>query len=169
MKAGSALTSISVLGSSLALYVAFSFLFIGTSQCGAAVRKPSNDNFSRSKKVSGPAAVLQGKNTGATPETGEPQTFAPFGGRSVWWKWSAPASGLAIVTSATSKSIVPFLAAYIGSSVSNLTLLAADPDGLIAFEAVKGTTYYIRVDSYPGGEGSFKLNLTLSTLKLTLP
>ncbi|MES1168765.1 MAG: calcium-binding protein, partial [Oleiharenicola lentus] len=74
---------------------------------------------------------MKGFNTNATKESGEPShardsgpdAKANPGGRSVWWRWTAPSVGT--VTLDTKGSYFDtILGVYTGSSLSGLTSIA---------------------------------------------
>jgi hypothetical protein len=129
---------------------------------------PRNDNFSDAFVLTGAEDSIVGDNVGATFESGEPQHAGVGDGHSVWWRWQAPVSGYVIISPA-SNSYAPIVAVYTGSVVSNLTAVASSPTGTVAFNAMEGTTYHIAVDGTGGWEGPFRLNLLLSTIRLTQP
>src|SRR6267378_5722299 len=52
---------------------------------------PPNDMFTNAIVIGGTIATVTGSNEGATTEPGEPVT-SPRGGKSVWWKWTAPSN-----------------------------------------------------------------------------
>ena len=131
-------------------------------------RRPANDGFEDSALAFGDKTTLQGNNTAATSEPGEPQHAGVGSGRSVWWEWVAPASGYVTLAPAPN-SAAPVLAIYTGTSVSNLTAVAASAVGTVAFDAVEGHLYHIAVDGLAGWQGSFALDLLLSTIRLTEP
>ena len=55
---------------------------------------PANDNFANAQVITGPAGNVSGNNLGATTEPGEPPTIAGApAGASVWYSWTAPATG----------------------------------------------------------------------------
>src|SRR2546423_452429 len=54
---------------------------------------PANDNFAAATTLQGAAGTITGDSTGATREAGEPAHPASPRGRSVWFNWTAPASG----------------------------------------------------------------------------
>ena len=142
---------------------------------------PSNDNFSGAQLLSGMSALVTATNAGATREPGEPQILHNPGGRSLWYKWTAPVTQRFQVA-AYSDDLDPLLAVYTGSAVNALTPIAAsdnayneanpgttvttETSALCTFTATAGTTYYFTVDAKPpsGGSavllGTFRLSLT---------
>jgi hypothetical protein len=123
---------------------------------------PANNNFASATALTltNNAITVNGYNTNATKETGEPSHANNLGGRSVWWQWTAPSSGTISVT--TSGSVFDTtLGVYTGSSVSALTTIAMNDDvqsgviqsSAVTFSAVAGTTYSIAVDGFNAGDG----------------
>ncbi len=132
------------------------------------VPRPTNDDFKNSEWVFGSNPTIPGNNLAATAQPGEPQHAGVGDGHSVWWKWVAPATGYAVLSFA-SNSAPPVVAVYTGQTVSNLIEHASMAAGTVGFETIKETTYYIAVDGTSSWEGSFTLNLMLSTIRLTQP
>jgi hypothetical protein len=123
---------------------------------------PANDGFAAAVNIvlSGTSATLSGYNTNATKEAGEPNHAGNGGGRSVWWKWTAPGPGS--VTLSTQGSVFDTtLGVYTGTAVSALTLVGSSDDvqagvvqySLVSFTAAGGTTYYFAVDGFNGSDG----------------
>src|SRR2546423_1649630 len=111
---------------------------------------PANDRFANAQALSGASGSVSGSNVGATSEAGEPVIAA---GLSVWYSWTAPASGPATLDTQGS-SFDTVLAAYSGTSVDALPLVAQNDDyyllqSRIDFDATAGTTYYVQVDGFP--------------------
>lgn len=116
---------------------------------------PDNDSFVFARPMTGTFATDVGLNIGATGQTGEP-SYNPsqLDSKSVWWKWTAPKSGNAVITTEGS----PFdtrLWVFTGPSVDQLTEVAYNDDrssrvytSIVTFGATAGTTYYIKVDGY---------------------
>lgn len=128
---------------------------------------PANDAFARRLPLAGPSATATGTSEGATREAGEPVHAGRDGGSSVWWTWTAPASGKAVVTTRGS-SFDTLLGVYTGAAVDQLTRIAQDDDSggnatsAVAFNAVAGTAYAIAVDGYRGAAGAVSLSVSLS-------
>jgi sugar lactone lactonase YvrE len=129
---------------------------------------PANDNFASALtlSLSGGSALATGFNTNATKQSAEPNHANDTGGRSVWWRWTAPASGS--VTLNTQGSVFDTtLGVYTGSAVSALTTIAFDDDltdgvvqySSLAFSATGGVIYHIAVDGFDADSGAITLNL----------
>ncbi|QNH58658.1 MAG: hypothetical protein H2674_04870 [Limnospira indica BM01] len=130
-----------------------------------------NDDFSSSATLSGTSVNITSSNVNATKEPGEPNHAGLYGGSSVWWNWTAPDSGLVTIDTFGS-NFDTILAAYTGSSLSNLTEIDSNDDtnGLqsqISFVVEPGTTYKIAVDGFGGASGDINLSLLLETSLLS--
>ncbi len=154
---------------------------------------PPNDNFVNPIVITlggTPTIALNGHNTNATKEAGEPshandggeaQTPNP-GGRSVWWRWTAPSAGTTTIDTRGSH-FDTLLGVHTGSAVSSLTRLAGNDDidpgrvqaSTVTFNATAGTTYQIAVDGFNNSDGSgadsagITLNLAFSGTLGTVP
>jgi uncharacterized protein affecting Mg2+/Co2+ transport len=124
---------------------------------------PPGDNFGNRVTLTGPIGLITGRNIGASFEPGEPLHAGKPGGKSVWYKWTAPFTG--IVTMKTSGSTFStLLAVYSGSVLSNLTAVAGDVshagfyNSLIRFNVFQGTQYQIAIDGFGGDSGTFVLD-----------
>ncbi len=133
------------------------------------VGKWSGDDFADAQPLSGTLASATATNMDATSEPGEPGHGADVSGSaysSMWWVWTAPASGSATV-SLLASDYDTVLSIYKGSSLGSLTRVAANDDfGLasqsqVIFTTVAGTTYHIAIDGYNGQTGSIDLQLEL--------
>lgn len=127
---------------------------------------PVNDNFAA--RIAMSAGTVTGSNVGATRESGEPYNANVVGGKSVWWTWTATASGRVTISTAGS-SFDTTLGVYTGTSVRSLSRVASNDDAnyragiltsQVSFNAVAGRTYQISVDGYRGASGSIQLTLT---------
>jgi endonuclease I len=128
-----------------------------------------NDDFARAADLTG--ASVTGRNVGATREEAEPWHLGGspnIGGRSVWWRWTAPWSGRAVISTEGS-DFDTILALYTGSTVGALTRLAFDDDSgagvtsRITPTVSAGTTYYIAVDTYGAVAGNIVLSVRPGT------
>ena len=133
---------------------------------------PSNDNLSNAISITGAPLRINGSNRSATGQTGEPGSVIPT---SVWYRWTAPRSGVVTVT--TDGSLFDTtLGAYQGSTVTGLTALPAYPaaNGVTAvndnatssvrwsrvrFSATAGTDYLLRIDGARSATGRYRLNI----------
>jgi hypothetical protein len=133
----------------------------------ALAQAPVNDNFVDAITLTGPIVTTMGSNVGATkpfggPGGGEPIIPGPFpgsfGGASVWWNWTATASGETTIDTEGS-DFNTLLGIYTGEAANRLTLVAANDNfeantwSRVVFNAVAGTTYRIMVDGFRSGPG----------------
>ncbi len=133
------------------------------------VQPPANDLFANRAVVTGSSAIANGSNVGASKEAAEPIHGGNAGGKSVWWTWTAPASGRVNLT-AIGSGFDTLLAVYSGTSVSALSLVANNNNqgpgyfSAVNFAAAAGTSYEIAVDGFNGASGLIRLNLSLSEI-----
>jgi len=137
---------------------------------------PANDNFP-GITISGTSGSSVFSSVNATREDGEPlhSPEPEYAGRSsLWWSWTAPASGnVTFDTNGSVRQVITIppdyppatvLAIYAGTSVGNLTLINYSdewPYNEVILPAVGGTTYRIAVDGWDasyGSKGSIHLN-----------
>jgi len=134
----------------------------------AGFRVPGDD-FAQRVPIAGTNATATASNVGATKEPGEPDHAGIPGGRSVWWTWTAPASGQVSINTAGT-TFPNALAVYTGNVMSNLVPVASDLNSLgpttsrVSFDAVAGMTYQLAVDGSGGANGNITLNLTPQTV-----
>ena len=121
------------------------------------------DNFASSTAISGASGHAVGNNIGAGREAGEPLHAAGTGGASVWWTWTAPASG-DVTFDTHGSNFDTLLAVYTGSSLNGLTLVGWNDDTLtslqsvVEFAAQGGRAYHIVVDGFAGSMGEIMLS-----------
>ncbi|MBI4626541.1 MAG: PQQ-binding-like beta-propeller repeat protein [Verrucomicrobia bacterium] len=132
--------------------------------------RPFNDRFADRPHLTGANLALRASNTGATAEPGEPAHAGGTPGASIWWEWTAPASGTVSVNT-TGSTYDTVLAVYTSPGPSapaapgGLTAVAANDDNAgatssrLSFTAQSGVTYQIAVDGKPGQTGLTLLNL----------
>ena len=131
----------------------------------ALAAPPANDDFAAAEDLSGRAAMAPGLNKEADKEPNEPNHAGNLGGASVWYRWTAPANGLAKLSTCGSE-FDTLLAAYTGNAIGNLDEVESNNDSCgtrssISFAAVQGVTYSIAVDGSNGATGGFTLQLRL--------
>jgi subtilisin family serine protease/outer membrane protein assembly factor BamB len=127
---------------------------------------PANDSFATPSKLTGLSPVVTDLNTAASAESGDPSVQGYNGSRSMWYSWTAPASG-AFQLSVTTSSFVPTVGVYTGASLGALTKVAdavgssANQGVICSFSAVSGTTYLFCVNSTAASDtGQYVLSLT---------
>lgn len=123
-----------------------------------------NDCFGGAEAVTQPL-YQNVTNAGATMEAGEPQPCGPIGA-SRWYTFTASQPGKVVVsTVAEVSSLDSVLAAYTGSTLSGLTLVACNDQAVgdqaqIAFSCVAGTTYRIQLAGWLGETGETALTIS---------
>ncbi len=129
---------------------------------------PSN-TFAGRTALTGANVSASGNSNGATKQPGEPAHAGNTGGKSVWWKWTAPRSGQVTIDTAGS-NFDTLLAVYKGTSLNTLSLVKSNnnhsaiaPRSRVIFNAVAGTVYAIAVDGVGGASGAVKLSIKLAT------
>ncbi len=131
-----------------------------------ATFKLAGDDLITALPLSGSAVQVSSSNVSFTKESGEPYHAGNPGGKSIWWRWVAPASGP--VTISTAGSVFnTLLGVYTGTAVNALTKIASDNNSLggtnrsqVNFTATSGTTYLVAVDGYNGASGKIVLSLS---------
>lgn len=150
-------------------------LVMNTNKTITAIFRQPGDNWVIAYGLVGANATGSSSNLNYTKEPGEHNHAGNTGGKSVWWKWTAPYDGQ--VTVRTLGSTFPtILGVYAGTlSVSNLTLVGSDYNSMgglersrVIFDAVSGTPYSIAVDGYNGVTGNIQLSLAAAqSVRLT--
>ena len=138
------------------------------------------DNFECRQILSGSSVSNIISNLAATREPGEPLHGGVSGTNSLWYSWTAPASGGVVVQAiGGSQFASPILAVYTGTDLTTLTNVAFNfspfannqfplNKARVAFTAVAGQTYQVAVDGLPTASYESQGNLTF-TLTLTPP
>jgi len=133
----------------------------------AAISPPINDMFANLSLIAGETGQITAINLNATKEYGEPNHANNPGGKSVWWSWTAPFTGIASIDTHNS-NFDTLLAVYTGIAINDLAGIAAnDNDGSagntsgVTFLAQAGTTYQIAVDGLNGATGQLQLDWSL--------
>jgi len=132
----------------------------GTATIHSAACDLSNDSFSNPEFLSGTNTLVNGSNSGASLEGCEDRILNCVGcgsGQSVWWSWTAPADGLAQITSQEFGVNEGRIAGvFTGTSVCDLNIVKAatlDPPSNdtpldpLFFDARSNTTYHIAFDT----------------------
>jgi hypothetical protein len=148
---------------------------------------PANDNFANATAITLPQNLLKttvtGYNTNATLQTGEPTNASNTGGRSVWWKWTAPYDG-SVTLDTRGSYFDTTLGVYTGTALASLTQVATNDDiqrgvvqaSTVTFSVTANTTYFLSVDgfnssqdNYGADSGGISLNLNYSPTGGTAP
>jgi hypothetical protein len=128
---------------------------------------PANDALANRAVLDPAWKTANGTNLLATGESGEPehaQASVPL--NSVWWEWT-PQQNESVILDTVGSDFDTTLAVYTGSSLGDLSLIAANDDysgtkSRVTFTATAGTTYLIAVDGYSTQQGQIQLNRTPS-------
>ena len=123
---------------------------------------PLPDLFADAQPIAGASGSVDSSNVGSTKELGEPNHAGNPGGASIWFAWTAPATGEYVFDTCES-AIDTLLAVYTGATVNALTEVASNDNGgcgarsTVTFIATEGTTYLIAVDGKDGATGPITL------------
>ena len=134
--------------------------------------RPANDDIAAAQWISLEKSYVRGRTFGATREAGEPDHAAAGGAHSVWYRWTAPADGLAVFDTYnvddgwglfSDTDYDSAIAVYRGGP-GPLEQVAANDDhagwwlSRTSFAVAKGEEYLIAVDGGDGKSGFFALN-----------
>ena len=122
---------------------------------------PANDAFANAQVLEANALAVAGTTRGATGDRPSREVF--FGGtNSVWYQWTAPADGLAEVsTSEVTGDTVLSVFTNTPRVVrgQNDDRSETDPSSLVHFRVQAGLVYHIQVGANAPTEGDFKIQL----------
>jgi hypothetical protein len=133
----------------------------------SALAAPGNDDFASAIPLSGAPVSVDGDNTGASLESGE---FDPSGrgGASVWYSWTAPATGwfeVSTVSEDPSHDLDTMIVLHsAGAGPASAPVLGFNDDVMfssqsrLVFHAAAGTGYRVAVHGYRGETGGFRLS-----------
>src|SRR5919109_710083 len=127
----------------------------------AQAAPPANDNFAAAQGITGESGTVGGTNAEATKEPGEPAHAGNAGGRSVWYRWTAPFTGNAVFETCGAE-FDTLLAVYTGASVASVALIGANDDecgnaSRVVVSVAAGIDYSIAVDGFDAESGPFTL------------
>lgn len=151
----------------------FTFAVMAFLSLNIAAATPANDNFADAEQLTGIRVSVTRSNVEATKEAGEPNHAGNTGGKSVWFKWTAPMSRvMAVTTNRSAGNIDTLLHVYTGTDLASLNSRTLNNNinsptnkrSFSRFSATAGTTYYIAIDGYNDGsqsiaEGEFILDI----------
>jgi len=131
---------------------------------------PINDNFNNALIINTASGNTNGTTVGGTKQPGEPLHAGSTGGKSIWYRWTAPATGnVSFNTQGSNFNTV--LAVYTGNAVNSLVQVASnndDPNGgttsRVMFNATTGTVYRIAIDGFNGASGTTILNWLMGNI-----
>jgi hypothetical protein len=116
---------------------------------------PVNDNYASAFKIDGSSGTVSGTMTNAGLEHEEPGD----GCNSIWYQWTAPFSGKAILDTLNTPDI--YLGVYTGSAITNLNQVGYAGRS-VEVNVVKGVNYFVRANAYSyNAAPTLALNWTL--------
>lgn len=123
---------------------------------------PTHDDFATRRPLSGVLVQLTDANWRSTREYREPMHGQEWGGRSVWYRWTAPFDGPTSLSLGSASPMV--LGVYQGNTLETLQEVArassqSNAGSGTTFEARAGSEYSIAVDGLYGAQGTFELSL----------
>ncbi len=113
------------------------------------ITRPANDAFAQAVALAGPTGSVSADTRESTTETDEPAAHQA----SVWYRWTAPASGLWRFQTTVADDSAPLPYVYTGNTLADLDLVAAGAPGdsagsaFVEFEASAGVSYRIALDA----------------------
>ena len=119
---------------------------------------PANDEFVDAEELYGIEGVAEGSNVNATAETGELLNDEYGSASTVWYRWTAPATGTAWFDTYGSD-----FDTVMGVLSDDGDVLTVNDDGddvttsVVSFEATAGTQYWISVGGYSAAAGNISL------------
>jgi serine protease len=129
----------------------------------ATLGPPANDEFAAAETLTGASGTLEASNVGATAEPGEPDYDVYPQPKSIWYRWTAPRSGL-FSFDINGSAVREAFELYTGSTLASLvpagvkTFLPGTGWGTqIYVVATEGVTYIVRLDA-AHGPGDWILN-----------
>jgi hypothetical protein len=138
--------------------------------------RPAGDDFAGAVALEGLSWRVSGSNAAATRETGEPEHVGKPGGRSVWYRWTAPVTGR-VRMETTGSAFDTLLAVYTGTGFADLVEVAGNDDrenggfftSEVAFGVVAGTRYWIALDGLGGADGRYLLGWEAEAASTPVP
>lgn len=134
----------------------FVFLFLGLFVGNVFAAPPANDNFANAEAIGNGAfftANFSASNVDATSEAGEPNPSNVGAGKSIWYKWTAPADPRPMQVSTHGTTFKTVISVYSGTALSNLVFITSDSFFIdttrgsnTIFFPQPNTTYYLSLD-----------------------
>ena len=146
---------------------------------------PPNDDIANAIVVTGSSLKVTGTNLNASRESGEPSPMSNRAGRSVWYRWVAPATGHYCLY-AYSPNVDMLAAVYRGTNYANLSFVGVNDDAqpeitsgtykgavnsssLVEFTATAGQTYSFYIDTTNVNPSGGDFTVTLSDTAYQFP
>lgn len=135
---------------------------------------PGGDQFVKSEPIATLSNSVRGVSFGATRDLSEPLHLNLRTSNSVWYVWTAPATGIATFDTQGS-TFDTLLAVYTGSYLSALTEVASDDDSggfhasKVSWNAEAGTQYRIAIDGLTGETGTYVCRWNLEVTGSRIP
>ncbi|MCI0539633.1 MAG: S8 family serine peptidase, partial [Verrucomicrobiales bacterium] len=122
-----------------------------------------NDDFANAIELTGLEGAVEGNNSQASKEPGEPMHGGVSGGKSIWWAYRPPVDG--VLTLATSDAnFDTVLALYTGDQVAALTSISSNDNAAAgsSFSRIEqpikaGESYHIAVTGVDRSYGTLRL------------
>jgi len=141
---------------------------LGPSASAPAIVRPGtyDDFFATPRTINGLSGTSTSNNDFASTEVNEPNHAGYLASDSVWFNYTAPASGQINISTAGS-NFDTLLAVYTGNLINSLNSIASNDDikngvsSAVSFAAVGGQTYRIAVDGFANFTGNITLNWDL--------
>ena len=124
---------------------------------------PLNDHLADADVLPGRYGALWRTTRNATRQSGEPTHAGRTGGRSAWFRWTAPLSGPAMFHAGAGPRWDCLVAVYTGTSLGALAPVGSDASTWAGnsctarFTATAGVTYVVAVDGERGEDADFLL------------
>jgi subtilisin family serine protease len=141
---------------------------LGPSASAPAIVRPGtyDDFFATPRTINGLSGTSTSNNDFASTEVNEPNHAGYLASDSVWFNYTAPASGQINISTAGS-NFDTLLSVYTGNLINSLNSIASNDDikngvsSAVSFAAVGGQTYRIAVDGFANFTGNITLNWDL--------
>ncbi|HQU84832.1 MAG TPA: VCBS repeat-containing protein [Pyrinomonadaceae bacterium] len=132
------------------------FVFVFLSSFAVFAAPPANDNFANAEQIGNGTfftADFSASNVDATSEAGEPNQSNFGAGKSIWYKWTAPADPRPMQIATHGTAFKVFVNIYSGTALNNLVMLTnvsyfidASRGSYVLFFPQPNTTYYFSLD-----------------------
>ncbi|MDK2973071.1 MAG: hypothetical protein PWP23_2826 [Candidatus Sumerlaeota bacterium] len=128
---------------------------------------PANDDFANALAISGTRGATSGATISATRESQEPSHAGQSQSGSVWYRWTPPQEGNAVISTLDSASFDTVIGVYTGTGLGSLSRVAEDDDSgpfgrsAVSLRALPESTYHVAVAGKGVASGFFQLSWSL--------